>query len=105
MHPFRVFVSYAHEDRAEAEAVVAVLKGLGLCAVWDRDIRPGLPFTDAIKDDIASCHLFLPIITANARERPWVHQETGYAMGIGIPVLPVAIGDDVPGELIAQLQA
>ena len=46
----------------------------------------------------------MPLITAHAAQRPWVHQETGYAMALNIPVLPVAV-DTVPGEMAAQLQA
>jgi hypothetical protein len=63
-----------------------------------------MPFTDGIKSNIANAHVFMPLITENSQKRPWVHQETGYAMGINVPVLPVAVGD-LPGEMIAQLQA
>lgn len=101
---FRVFLSYAREDRALVERMDGILRELALHPVWDRDIHPGSPFTDAIREAIASVHLFLPLITERSQHRPWVHQETGYAMGINIPVLPIAV-DTVPGEMIAQLQA
>lgn len=104
MHPFRVFVSYSHEDRLLAEQVVKILLSIGLKPVWDADIRPGIPFTDAIKGLIAHAHIFLPLITENSQERPWVHQETGYAMALNIPILPVALGN-IPADMIAQLQA
>ena len=105
-YPFRVFISYSHEDRHLVEKMVGVLKELGLHPLWDRDIHPGTPFTDAIKDLIGRSHLFIPIITKNAQERPWVHQETGYALAINIPILPIAIeGEDLPDDIIAQLQA
>jgi hypothetical protein len=84
--------------------LVGVLESLGLLPFWDRDIRPGTPFTDAIKEGIALAHLFVPLITERSQVRPWVHQEIGYAMGVNVPVLPVAI-DTLPGELIAQLHA
>lgn len=104
MHSFRVFISYSHEDRKLALQVNDVLRGMGLGPVWDKDIRPGTPFSDAIKGLIANAHLFMPLITENSQSRPWVHQETGYAMAINIPVLPVAFGN-LPGEMISQLQA
>jgi hypothetical protein len=104
-YPFRAFVSYAHEDRMLAEQVVGVLTELGLDVFWDRDIRPGVPFTDAIKGLIAHAHVFVPIITDSAQKRPWVHQETGYASALNIPVLPLALDQTVTGEMIAQLQA
>lgn len=104
MHRFRVFVSYAHEDRSLAKRMVDGLLEMGLEPVWDQDIRPGMAFTDAIRDGIARAHIFMPLITENSQKRPWVHQETGYAIGINVPVLPVAV-ENLPGEMIAQLQA
>lgn len=104
MHPFRVFVSYSHEDRSLAEQAVKVLRKIGLEPIWDQDIRPGAPFSDAIRGLISHAHIFMPIITKNSQERPWVHQETGYAMAINIPVLPIAVST-LPQEMTAQLQA
>jgi hypothetical protein len=103
-HPFRVFVSYTRSDRPLAERLVEVLELLNLVPLWDRDFRPGTSFTEAIKEKIASAHLFMPLITQASTQRPWVHQETGYAMGLGIPILPVAV-NTLPDEMIAELQA
>jgi len=104
VHRFRVFVSYSHEDRQLARKVVDALREKNVLPIWDDDIRPGAPFSDAIKGLISHAHLFMPIITPNAQQRPWVHQETGYAMAINIPVLPVAV-NSLPSEMTAQLQA
>jgi hypothetical protein len=104
LYPFRVFISYSHEDSALARAAAEVLAEMGLAPVWDMHIRPGVPFTEAIKGLIHHTHIFMPIITEHASHRPWVHQETGYAMALNIPILPVAV-DSVPGEMAAQLQA
>jgi hypothetical protein len=101
---FRIFLSYSHEDRPLVENVAHVLEQRGLVPMWDKNIRPGSAFTDAIKGLITHAHIFMPLITPNAKERPWVHQETGYAMALNIPVLPLAVGE-FPGEMIAQLQA
>src|SRR5262249_1931475 len=49
-------------------------------------------------------HLFLPFITATSAERPWLHQEIGFAMALGKPVLPVTLGA-VPVGLINGIQA
>jgi hypothetical protein len=104
MHQFRVFISYSHEDQKLAVQVNDALRGMNLKPVWDKDIGPGTPFSDAIRGLIANAHLFMPLISENSQHRPWVHQETGYAMAINIPVLPVAFGN-LPGEMISQLQA
>lgn len=103
-YPFRIFISYSHEDAALAETAAEALAAMGLAPVWDKHIRPGAPFTEAIKGFIHHAHIFMPIITEHASRRPWVHQETGYAMALNIPILPIAV-DSVPGEMVAQLLA
>jgi hypothetical protein len=103
-YPFRVFISYAHADIDLVLRIVGILETLGLQPLWDKNIRPGTPFTDAIKDLIAQSHVFIPLITENSQSRPWIHQEAGYAIALNIPVVPIAIGN-LPSEMIASLQA
>jgi len=103
-HPFRVFISYAHADFDLVLKVVSILENLGLQPLWDRNICPGTQFTDAIKSLIARSHVFIPLITLHSQDRPWIHQETGYAIALNIPVIPIAIGN-LPSEMIASLQA
>lgn len=104
MHPYRVFVSYSREDKPLARRLVDRLASAELRAVWDEDIKPAQRFCEVIKHDIAHAHVFLPILTRKSVKRPWVHQETGYAMGLGVPVLPMAVGR-LPGEMLRDLQA
>jgi hypothetical protein len=103
-YPYRVFLSYSHADGDLAHKVYTVLKKLKLDPVMDRHITAGTPFTEAIKGMISRAHIFMPILTASAKSRPWVHQEIGYATALRVPVLPLAVGK-VPGQMIAQLQA
>ncbi len=102
----RVFLSYSHDDRNLFRILKAFLEDKKLCVLCDRDISVGTPFTDAIKGLIAHAHVFMPLITASAQKRPWVHQETGYAMAKSIPILPlVTASADIPQAMVAQLQA
>lgn len=98
------FLSYASIDQPLVAEIAQGLDQIGLHALWDREINPGKPFTDEIKDLIRRSHVFIPIITQNASARPWVHQETGFALALGIPVLPFSIGG-TPTEMISQVQA
>jgi len=104
MHPYRVFVSYSREDRELASKLVEQMASVGLVPVWDKNIRPGDRFSDKIKHGIAHAHAFLAVLTPRSARRPWVHQETGYAMGLDIPVIPLAIGT-VPKEMTRELEA
>ncbi|MCX6053899.1 MAG: toll/interleukin-1 receptor domain-containing protein [Chloroflexi bacterium] len=103
-YPFRIFISYSHEDHHFAQVISEILSELGYLPIWDPNIRPGTPFSNSIKSFIHHAHIFMPLITESSSKRPWVHQETGYAMALGIPILPVAL-DEVPGQMIAELQS
>jgi hypothetical protein len=72
--------------------------------IWDRDLCAGVKFDDEIRREIARAHVFMPLITLNSRESHWVHQEIGYALGINVPVIPVALGS-LPGEMLSAIQA
>ncbi len=104
--PYRVFVSYSHEDYDLFLDLKRRLEERGLFVLSDQNIGAGTPFTDAIKKLITHAHLFIPLITETAQEKPWVHQETGFAMACNIPILPVVLENaGMPSEMIAQLQA
>lgn len=110
MYPFRVFISYAREDRKMIDSLVDVLQKIGIRVFWDKNIGVGKAFSDEIKGLIAHTHIFMPVITKNSRNRPWVHQETGFAIALKIPVLPVIITENEkekmePDIMIAGIQA
>ncbi len=110
MSAFRVFVSYSHEDRDKAAKVVRALRRMGHEPLWDDNIRPGAGFTEAIQGLITHAHVFLPLLTATSQGKPWVHQETGYAIALRIPVLPVVVGKlrdrkVLPAQMMAHVQA
>jgi hypothetical protein len=104
MYHFRAFLSYAHADRAKIERIDVLLRNMGLTPVWDRDIAGGTAFDDGIRRRIAQAHVFMPFLTSSSNDRPWVHQEIGYAFGIGVPVVPVALGA-LPEGMLSGIQA
>ena len=105
MYPYRVFLSYCSEDEAHAKFLVGALSERGIVVFWDHKLTPGNPFTPEIKTTISRSHLFIVLLTRASKERPWVHQETGYAMGVGVPILPIAVDDTYPDALIHDLHA
>jgi hypothetical protein len=48
-HPFRIFISYSHEDIDKAERVHQILEEMGLEPLWDDHIRPGSMFVELVK--------------------------------------------------------
>lgn len=52
-------------------------------------LQPTFNFGDEIKTEIDNFECVLAIVTTNSRKSTWVNQEIGYALGKGIPLLPV----------------
>lgn len=104
MYPYRVFISYSHDDVAIAAQVRARLEEVGAVPMSDVDIVGGTRFGDEIRRQISFAHAFVPILTANSKSRPWVHQEIGYAIGLSVPVLPLAL-DELPAGMADEIQA
>jgi hypothetical protein len=103
-YPYRVFLSYSSDDKPLAEQLVKALRAAKLTPVWDKDLQPGQRFTDAIRAGITHAHVFMPLLTESSSVRPWVHQETGYAIAMEVPPLPIAVGA-VPDVMISDLEA
>jgi TolB-like protein len=65
-----VFLSYASEDAPAAQRICAALRAGGVEVWFDQsELRGGDAWDAAIRRQIKSCALFLPIISANAHAR------------------------------------
>lgn len=103
-HPYRVFISYSHHDEALADKLEAHLCDCGVIPVRDTSITAGTRFSDEIKRKISFSHVFVTLLTGRSTLSPWVHQEMAYAMGLGVPVLPLAL-DELPGGMAHEIHA
>jgi hypothetical protein len=104
MYPYRVFVSYAREDREAAEKVVRRVRAMRMRPFWDARLIAGPLFSQQILDSIAFSHVFICVLTRASARSAWVHQEIGYAVGAGVPVVLVAV-DALPSGIVEGLQA
>ena len=65
-----VFLSYASEDTDAAQRVCATLRAAGIEVWFDQsELRGGDAWDIAIRKQIKSCSLFIPIVSANAHAR------------------------------------
>ncbi|MDR3688504.1 MAG: toll/interleukin-1 receptor domain-containing protein [Fimbriimonas sp.] len=97
---YRAFISYSHENYDLASKLAEALDNTdGVEALWDEQFAHGQGFHEQIKNHIAHAHVFVPILTEQASQRIWVHQEIGFSMALNIPVLPIAVGE-LPEGLI-----
>ena len=93
-----VFLSYSHEDRARAERIAELLEAQGLQVWWDRDIRIGRDFQDAIDESIRSARCVLVLWSSSSVKSQFVRAEAseGNDRNVLLPVrlepvrLPIA---------------
>lgn len=102
-HPYRVFISYSHQNQALAEKVKEHLSQQGLFPITDHEIRVGEAFSEEIREMIECSHVFVPLVTPSANERLWVQQEIGYATALHVPVCPIAVGN-LPSGMAEHIQ-
>ena len=87
-----VFISYASQDKAAADAACAALEAQGVrCWIAPRDIRPGVDWSEAIIDAIDVAKVFLLVFSSHADASQQVKREVQHAFGRNIPVIPMRI--------------
>lgn len=84
-----VFLSYAREDRAGAEAVAGALSTLGWTVWWDRTIPPGRTFDEVIEEALDQAQCVVVLWSKTSVGSHWVKAEAaeGARRQILVPAL------------------
>jgi TIR domain len=90
----QVFLSYAREDRASAQALAAVLGADGHSVWWDRELEGGSDFAAEIERQLAQTRVAVVLWSAASVHSGFVRDESSRARDSG-KLLPVRI-EDVP---------
>jgi TolB-like protein len=103
----RVFLSYASQDAAVAQALCAALEGAGQrCWIAPRDVRAGDAYAAAIVQAINSCRMLVLLLSRSAIDSPHVLREVERASSKKRPVLAVRLdASELPPELEYFLSA
>ena len=88
-----IFVSYASEDRARAEAISKALEAEGWSVWWDRAIPAGRRFSEVIEEEIRRARCMVVLWSAVSVAKDWVVEEAedGKSRGILVPVFIEAV--------------
>lgn len=101
----RLFVSHLAEFREEVGKIQEQLTGCGVSAfVAHNDIAPSAEWQNEIEAALASADCLVALLHPGFHESKWTDQEVGYAMGRGLPVFSVRLGED-PYGFIGRFQA
>ena len=86
----RVFISYAHEDKAFASELGNLMMKRGASVFSDTDLTPGSLWSDVLRREIEQATALVLIIpTHHVANRNHVWFEAGAAKALGKPVLAV----------------
>jgi hypothetical protein len=99
---FDAFISYAHQDKAAADAACAKLEAEGIrCWIAPRDVPPGAQWAEAIVDAIDHCRAMVIIFSSSANSSKQIHREVQRAFEKEIPVIPFRIENVAPEKSLA----
>jgi adenylate cyclase len=88
-----VFISYASQDKALADAVCEVLEREGIgCWIAPRDVTPGEYYADAIVRALNEAQVLLLILTEHAIASPHVLREVERTSSKRHPIISLRIG-------------
>jgi hypothetical protein len=103
-----IFISYAHADKTHLDTVLSWLKDnkFSDSEIWfDNHINGGSNWRDEISDALDEAFAMLFIITKSSVNSLYCTYEWAYAMGQGMPILPLVFDNLVVAQLPAPLSA
>ena len=101
----RLFISHTNAHKSTATQLKAYLKKYAIYGfIAHVDIEPTRQWEDEILAALDSCHALIALMYEDFHKSKWVDQEIGFAMGRGVPVCSVNLGEK-PYGFIARYQA
>ena len=90
-----IVLSYARDDRGQAELVANALEHSGWSVWWDRAILPGTSYRQVIEAQLSAARCVVVLWSAAARESNWVHDEATLALDRNV-LVSVLMDDSEP---------
>lgn len=86
-----VFISYSHKDSDYAQRLADELKRRHIDVWIDQRLDYGDQWPRVIEENLASCCVFIVLMSANARNSTWVQNEVSYAQNHQKPIFPLLL--------------
>lgn len=104
-----IFISYTHADKTHLDKLVAWLteNGFAQHELWyDQNIAGGNNWRDEITSALNEAYCLVVLVTESSVKSQYCTYEWAYAMGQGIPLVPLVFGElsiaDVPTPLTSK---
>lgn len=98
-----VFISYCRADSSYVAKLVPFLEAASIPVWIDRDLDYGDRWGAVIREQVDTCGVFLPVMTPEAEESPWVAREILRAELKGRPIIPLLLAGE-PFFRLADMQ-
>ncbi len=99
-----VFISYAREDRMQAEKIAQGLGAMGLEVFWDTEIPPGQTWSDYIEGKLSACKAVIVLWSAHSTKSQWVREEARMGRD-GNRLIPAKLDATPPPLGFGEVQA
>ncbi|HWT31303.1 MAG TPA: toll/interleukin-1 receptor domain-containing protein [Propylenella sp.] len=95
----RLFISHRDRHKVGANTLAEALSAFGISSFVAHDtIEPMSEWQHEVLKGLATMDIMLLYLTDDFAESLWCHQEIGYALGRGIPIISLKLGrSDPPG--------
>jgi len=90
-----IVLSYARENRPQAESLSRALEDAGWSVWWDREILPGLSYEQVIEAELSAARCVVVLWSASARQSNWVRDEATLALSRNV-LVSVLLDDSAP---------
>jgi hypothetical protein len=90
-----IVLSYARENRQQAESLAGALENAGWSVWWDRAILPGVSYEQVIEAELSSARCVVVLWSAAARQSNWVRDEATLALSRNV-LVSVLLDDSEP---------
>lgn len=101
----KLFVTHLSSHRDYAATLQESLLSYGIsCFVAHNDIEPTREWENEIQTALTTCDALVALLHPKFHASKWTDQEIGFAMGRGVPVFCVRLGED-PYGFIGRFQA
>lgn len=95
----KLFISYAHKDISQTEALCKALEAAGY-AIWrdQTSLQGGDPFLTKIPEAIKSADAFILLWSTHSADSDWVRDELLIAKNEHKPIIPVSLDGTLPNN-------
>ena len=102
----RLFMSHLATCKKDVRALSSMLQQFGFaCFVAHDAIEPSRKWRREIERALNSCDVLVAYVTPGFSSSAWTDQEIGWALGRGLPVIPISVAGEMPAGFLGSYQA